>query len=542
MQPLVLSSLIKLLGPLYLNPGFPRMDQLKYAEGANGIAVSGHDEATRTALDILSKGGTVADAAVAGAAVLSVALPHACGLGGDAFILIHDAQSNTTRGINASGPSAAAVSQERFPEGLPERGALTCNVPGMVGGWQALHDSFGSMPWADVLKPATRLAKEGIKASPVLARATALYSALLASDRGSKQFFLSNGMPLREGYILKQAQLAKTLEEIARNGSASLYQGAIGCSIAHACQAAGGVLSGDDFAAYAPEWVTPIATTYKGHEVRAMPPNSYGLYLLLQLMALEAQVDGHRQGLDAPTRFAKLIRAARAAFVVGARAVADPDPKYGAESVDMLLGPEGLKRLQAATGGKPANRGGTAVITVADSSGNAVTIIQSVFMVFGSGVSDPETGVLLNNRMLGFTLEDDHPNALAPRKRPAHTLCPAMVFKDNRLRYALSTPGGPGQTLTLVQIIQALIEEGASLKAAVEAPRWSMDLSGAALAEDTMPPSVVEGVKSLGVDMATAEPKSPFFGSVKAVEMQAGGRLRGVADHRRDATVRALAS
>lgn len=515
------------------------MNQLKYAEGANGIAVSGHDEATRTALDILSKGGTVADAAVAGAAVLSVALPHACGFGGDAFMLIHDARSSTTHGINASGPSAAGISRERFPEGFPERGALTCNVPGMVGGWQALHDRFGSMSWTDVLEPAIRLASEGVKTSPVLARATGLYQALLASDLGSKQFFLSNGMPLQEGDTLKQAQLARTLEEIARNGSASLYQGAIGRSIAHACQAAGGVLNGDDFAAYAPEWVTPIATAYRGHEVRVMPPNSYGLYLLLQLMALEAQAEGDDQGLDAPARYAKLIRAARAAFAVGARAVADPDPKYGAESVDMLLGPEGMKRLRTATGGKPANRGGTAVITVADSMGNAVTIIQSIFMVFGSGVSDPETGVLLNNRMLGFTLEDGHPNVLAPRKRPAHTLCPAMVFKGNRLRYALSTPGGPGQTLTLVQIMQALIEEGVSLKTAVESPRWSMDLSGAALAEDAMPVNVVEGVRGLGVDMATAEPKSPFFGSVKAVEVQAGGRLRGVADHRRDATVRA---
>src|SRR5690606_14388627 len=150
----------------------------------------------------------------------------------------------------------------------------------------------------------------------------------------------------QEGDTLKQAQLARTLEEIARNGSASLYQGAIGRSIAHACQAAGGVLNGDDFAAYAPEWVTPIATAYRGHEVRVMPPNSYGLYLLLQLMALEAQAEGDDQGLDAPARYAKLIRAARAAFAVGARAVADPDPKYGAESVDMLLGPEGMKRLR----------------------------------------------------------------------------------------------------------------------------------------------------------------------------------------------------
>ena len=516
------------------------MNALKYAESERAVVVSGHDEATKTALDILKRGGTVADAAVAGAAVLSVALPQACGFGGDAFILVHDAKTGTTHGINASGPSAAGVSRDLFPNGLPERGALTCNVPGMVGGWQALHERFGNLAWQDVLQPAIRLANDGFAVSPALARATALYQGLLADDVGGEQLFLYRGEPLSEGHLLKQPQLAQTLDDISRNGASSFYRGASGRSVAAACQAAGGVLSEDDFAAYEPEWVTPISTRYKGHEVRVMPPNSYGLYLLLQLMALEARTGDVREGLDAPARFAKLIEAAQAAFEVGARAVADPDPRYGADDVSMLLGPEGLQRLTAAAGMSPTNRGGTAVISVVDSAGNAVTIIQSVFMVFGSGVVDPATGVVLNNRLLGFNLEEGHPNCLGPRKRPAHTLCPAMVFNSNRLRYALSTPGGPGQTLTLVQIMQALLEEGVSLDTAIHSPRWSMDLSGSGLAEDALPAQTVDGVRALGVKMTVAEPKALFFGSVKGVELREDGRLVGVADHRRDATVRAL--
>ena len=516
------------------------MDQRKYAEGSQAMVVSGHDQATQTAIDILSGGGSIADAAIAGAAVLSVALPHACGLGGDAFILVHDARSGRTTGINASGMSPALASRQRFPDGLQERGPLSCNVPGMVSGWQALHEQFGRMAWSDILKPSIRLAREGVEVSRILARATDQHQAMLAGDSGSSRLFLADGRPLAVGDVLKQPALVQTLEAVARDGAAGFYQGEVARSIARACEAAGGLIRESDMAAYQPQWVDAIATSFAGHEIRTMPPNSYGLYLLLQMMALEASRGEPAGGLAAPARIARLVRAAQAAFFVGARAVADPDPRYAADSVQTLLGPEGRARLAQAQAGRPANRGGTAVITVADKNGNAVTIIQSVFLVFGSGVSDAQTGVLLNNRLYGFTMEENHPNEVGPHKRPAHTLCPAMVFKNNRLRYALSTPGGPGQTLTLAQVMQALIEEGVSLADAVQAPRWTMDLSGAALAEDSMPADLVAEVARLGVPIRAGEAGSPYFGSVKGIALQEDGRLCGVADDRRDATVRSL--
>jgi len=514
------------------------MNHLKQATGKRAVVVSGHDQATQTAIAMLEQGGSITDAALAGAAVLSVVLPHACGLGGDAFVLVHDAASGKTHGLNASGVSPALAQPGRFPQGLQERGPLSCNVPGMIAGWQALHDRFGAKPWADVLRPAIDLARGGFEVSPVLAKSSALYQDMLTGP--SQALFLPEGVPLRAGQVLRQPQAARTLETIAREGGAAFYHGPIGASIARACEAAGGLIRESDLRAYAPEWVEPIEARYAGHVIRTMPPNSYGLYLLLQLMALEASADKGGQGLDAPARIAKLIRAAQAAFKVGERAVADPDPRYGAESAQLLLGPEGRRRLETATGGKPGNRGGTAVISVADCHGNAITIIQSVFLVFGSGVSDAETGVLLNNRLFGFNLEAGHPNQVGPGKHPAHTLCPAMVFKNGRLRYAVTTPGGPGQTLTLAQVMQAMFEEGASLSQAIQAPRWTMDLAGDSLFEHTMPAGVVSGVLELGEPMKAAAPGSPYFGSVKGIALEGDGTLVGAADDRRDATVRSL--
>lgn len=514
------------------------MNNSKYAIGDKAVVVSGHDRATQTAISILEQGGSIADAAIAGAAVLSVVLPHACGLGGDAFVLVHDASSGKTHGLNAAGVSPALTQRSQFPQGLQERGGLSCNVPGMIAGWQALHDRYGRTPWSDVLAPAIVAARDGFEVSPVLAKASAIYQDMLNAP--SRELFLPQGVPLTAGETLCQPQAAGTLKTIAEEGAASFYRGPIARRIARACEQAGGLIREADLQGYQPRWVDLIETEYAGHVVRTMPPNSYGLYLLLQLMALEDSETKGGKGLNDPARIARLISAAQAAFSVGQRAIADPDPRYGAEPVAALLGEKGRKRLRTAQGGRPGNLGGTAVISVADHEGNAVTIIQSVFLVFGSGVSDAETGVLLNNRLYGFSWELGHPNELGPGKLPAHTLTPAMVVKDGRLRFAMTTPGGPGQTLTLAQVMQAVFEEGASLEDAIRTPRWSMDLAGNALFEHTMDAALIDALHAQGVEIQAAQPGSPFFGSVKGIAIQDDGRLLGVADDRRDATARSL--
>ena len=504
------------------------------ASGRSGMVVSGHRDATEAAWKILAAGGTVADAAVAGAAVLAVVQPQACTLGGDAFTLVHDAASRRTEGLNASGFSPQRAEKTLFEKGLPERGALTANVPGVVGGWQALHERFGKLPWKTLLQPAIALAAEGCSASRGFARATSVYAKLIEASEPSRRLFHPGGKPLAPGDRFRQPELARTLEAIAQNGAPAFYEGDIARSLARACEAQGGILRAGDFAGYEPEWVAPLEVAYRGHRVRAMPPNSYGLYLLLQLLALEEEAL-QSQALDSPRRIAALVSAARAAFAVGNKAVADP--RWVKEDVAALLGEAGRARLRSRRQpGRTPNLGGTAVISVIDAKGNAVTLVQSIFLVFGSGTVDPETGILLSNRMIGFTTEPGHPNEIGPRKRPAHTLCPCQAFDaQGEIRFALGTPGGPGQTLTIAQVLQAVLERGVSLEDAISAPRWSQDLGSLAVVEDSMPQSTVEGVRALGIELDKAQPNSPFFGSAEGIHRHADGRFSGVADFRRDA-------
>lgn len=504
------------------------------ATGRKGMVVSGHRDATQAAWQVLSSGGSVVDAAIAGAAVLAVTQPQACTLGGDAFALVHDAESARTEGLNASGPSPRLATRSHFVNGIPERGAMTANVPGVVGGWGALHQRHGKLPWEQLLQPAIDLARNGCAASKVFARSTEVFTQLIRASEPARNLFHPQDRPLKENERFVQSALARTLETIARDGAAAFYEGAIAQSIAKACAAQGGLLRQDDFSGYAPEWVAPIEVSYRGHRVRAMPPNSYGLYLLLQLLYLEQEkLEG--ENMDSPRRIASLVRAAKAAFAVGSRAVADP--RFGPEPFEPLLGAAGRRRLREARGEGAPNQGGTAVISVVDAAGNAVTLVQSVFLVFGSGCVDPITGVLLGNRMIGFTTEPGHPNEVAPCKRPAHTLCPSQTFApDGKIRYALGTPGGPGQTLTIAQILQAVLEQHSSLEEAISAPRWSQDLASQAVVEDTMPEATLEGVRRLGLALEKTQPNSPFFGSAEGIERLADGSLKGVADFRRDAT------
>jgi gamma-glutamyltranspeptidase len=269
--------------------------------------------------------------------------------------------------------------------------------------------------------------------------------------------------------------------------------------------------------------------------VRVMPPNSFGLYMLLQLNALAGEP---LAGLDllSPRRFERLIAAAGAAFTEGRRFVADP---RHAPPVDDALAPAMTARLQDAMTERLrptiGGRGGTAVILVADGKGNAVNLVQSVFTVFGSAVADVDTGIVLHDRMLGFTGGLGEPNTIAPAKRPAHTLNPVMAVDGaGELRYLLGTPGGPGQTITLTQVLSAMVDTAAAPTAAVLAPRWSMEEPGIPLLEQDVPQSVHGALQAAGYRVAVAPPGSPFFGSAQVIERQGDGVLVGAADERRE--------
>lgn len=516
------------------------MSTIRPVYGRTAAISCSHPAAAAAGWETLSYGGSVADAALAAAAVLAVVLPQASTIGGDAFILYHDAESNKTFGVNASGLSARSLFAPTLTAPQIERGPLSCTTPGVVGGWEQLHQRFGKIAWSKIFSRAIDLAGSGFPTSPGLASATIAHRSLLERDPGATKLFLENG-PLRAGVLFRQPALAATLQSIADVGANGFYRGATAASVCHYIQSQGGVLAKSDFAGCLPDWVQPLELAYRGIDVRVMPPNSYGLFMLLQLAAL-SDVDFSKLGPTAPERYAALIAAAKAAFAAGDDCVADP--AIVGTDIPRALSKTGIEDLRndfrLRLGSALPNRGGTTVIGVTDQQGNAAAIVQSVFLVYGSGVADPETGILLNDRMLGFTLKKDHPNSAAPSKRPAHTLNPVMTFDANGLRHILLTPGGPGQTLTLTQVLQAAVDHQTPLDEAIALPRWSMDLAGGVLLEEDMPQSICDGIKRLGINAGRGAKGSPFFGSAECIERLPGGGIVAVADNRREAHAIAL--
>jgi gamma-glutamyltranspeptidase/glutathione hydrolase len=295
---------------------------IKSVYGRTAAISCSHPSAAAAGWEAFSRGGNVADAALAAAAALTVTLPQASTIGGDAFILYHDAGSNKTYGLNASGLSPKALNVANLTAATIERGPLSVSTPGVVAGWEALHRRFGKLAWPKLFERAIDLAGMGFPASPGLAGATAVHRPLLEKDPGGTEIFLKNG-PHKAGSLFKQQALAATLKLISESGAEGFYRGSPAKSIGEYIQRRGGSLSADDFSGTKPDWVEPLQINYRGFDVRVMPPNAYGLYMLLQLAALSGY-DFSTLNAASPERYAALIAAARAAFAAGDRYVADP--------------------------------------------------------------------------------------------------------------------------------------------------------------------------------------------------------------------------
>ncbi len=505
--------------------------------GTRGMVVSGHSLASLAGLRTLERGGSMVDAMIACSAALSVVVPHATSLGGDAFILYHRAGDARTLGMNASGHAPAGVSLGLYADGIPKRGPLAFSVPGMIRGWERMHQRYGKLPWAELFADAAALA-EAHPLSRVLAGALHLFREDIEGDPGCREIYYPGGEALLAGAIVRQPALARTVGLIADGGSAAFYEGEIARSIAASAQAQGGVATAEDFAGYEPEWAEPLESGYRGLSVRVMPPNSYGVLMLMQLNALDG-IDPAELGGDEARRLACLMRAQRAAFAAGRKHIADPrtDPA----PVDRLLSGETTRALrdEVREAAEPAPAmahpaGGTSCICIADGEGNGIAVVQSVFHVFGSAFLDPGTGILMNNRMTGFSIDPESANALAPGKRPAHTLNPVVVLDGGRLRYLLTTPGGPSQTLSHVQILNNLVDRGMELTAAIDAPRWSINMQGETLLDEAFDDGVADGLADAGFPVQRAAGAS-YFGSAKTIEVTGDGVLLGAADTRREA-------
>lgn len=443
-----------------------------------------HELASVAGLRMLARGGSAVDAMVAANAALGVVYPHMTGVGGDAFWLVHDAATGRQHVLNASGRAAATATREAYGAGgareiAPRGPRAALTVPGAVDGWAQSHARFGRLPFADCLAPAIELARDGFPLADSPARYAAEHRDLLAATPATAAAYLRpDGAPPRRGEVLRLPRLARTLEAIAAGGRAVFYEGEIAAAIATWSAESGGVLTADDLAAHRSDWVEPARVRYRGRTAVAPPPNSQG-FAGLQILGMLEHVDVAALAGDPAGYVDVVVRATALAFEDRDRYLCDPE--FGEIPLERLLDPAYLAdraALLPAAGAPtaalvaPRAAGDTTFSCAVDADGNAAAVIQSVYQEWGSGVVAGDTGVLLQNRGCFFSLDPAHPNCLAPGRRTAHTLTAAMLIGDDGLELVYGAMGGEGQPQTQAALATRVVDHGASVAAAVNAPRW----------------------------------------------------------------------
>ena len=516
-----------------------------------GMVATPHPQATEAGIEALRAGGTAVDAAVAANAMLTVVYANACGIGGDAFALVWDPAEARLYGFNGSGRSPAGLSIEHVQraghETMPQRGPFTVNVPGAVDAWVQLLDRFGRRSLADALRPAADVAEHGYRLTHITAGA--IRGSLSWFDDAARAVFGSAGGP---GDTIRQPLLAASLRAIAEGGREAYYGGPLGDEIARAVQTAGGVLSAGDIAAHRGDWVEPIATAYRDHELATIPPNSQGITALMALNVL-SRLDWPIDMPMSADRIHAQVEALKVAWSERDRCVGDPDRRLADPSVLLSDGHAAwlASRLSAdrAHPFEPMNPpgGGTVYLCAADADGMMVSLIESNYMGFGSGIMGGSTGIMLQNRGAYFSLDANHPNALAPGTRTLHTLMPGMLLRNGRAEVALGAMGGDGQPQTMVQLVTGLLDDGLDPQAAISRPRWVAQTDGPftplrslSIESDGVDDPTVEALRTRGHDVELVEPQTPLMGWAQLIRRLPDGSYEGGADPRADSVVAGL--
>ncbi len=506
----------------------------------NGMIATSQPLASAAGLRVLQQGGNAVDAAVAAAAVLCVVEPMMLSPGGDLFAIVWDAKRKELKALNASGrsPQAASIDElkKRGIDQMPAEGIHTVTVPGAVDGWAKLIERYGTMPLAQVLQPAIEYADRGFPVTDVIA---ADWQVGL-SHKEHPDFaatFLPNGKPPAVGEIFTNKNLANTLRKIAAQGPEVFYRGEIAAKLVKFLNEEGGLHTRRDFANQTSNWVDPISTTYRGHTVYEMPPNTQGLAAIQMLNILEG-FDLKPLGHNTAEYLHLLTEAKKLAFIDRARHIADPD--FYRAPLDKLLSKDYAAELRKRIDlGRIANqsstgpRGGedTTYLTVVDKDRNVVSFIQSIFSAFGSGLVAADTGIVLHNRGAGFSFDPQSPNKLEGGKRPFHTIIPAMAFKDGRPWLSFGVMGGDMQAQGHVQVLLNIIDFGMDVQQAGEQPRFRHFDSGLAL-ESAIGADVRKALEAKGHRL-TISPG--MFGGYQAIMIDPKtGALFGGSDPRKD--------
>lgn len=449
-----------------------------------GIAATSQVLASQTGAQILARGGSAVDAAIAANAVLAVTEPMKNGLGGDLFVLYWDAASGTLTGLNASGKAPQALSPaflaKQDIKTMPQQGIQSVTVPGAVEGWARMHQRFGKLPWKDLFQDAIVYAADGYPVAEAIAETwnDPVNVKKVSANPESVRVFLPGGKPPQEGQLFRNPEMAHAFRLIAEQGPDAFYKGEIAGAILKTSQHLGGTMTAADLAAVSSEWVKPISIDYRGWRVYELPPNSQGMAALEMLNIMETS-PATVQGPFSPEEMHLRIEAMKLAYADVHRYDADPRT-YNAPVEQLLSKSYARKRATLidpekahcdVPAGQPVS-GDTTYLTVVDRDGNIASWIQSVYAEFGSGVTVEGMGFLLQNRGAGFTLEAGHPNVLAGGKRPFHTIIPAFMERGTK-HIGFGIMGGANQPLAHAQFVSNMVDYGMNLQAALEAPRFT---------------------------------------------------------------------
>jgi gamma-glutamyltranspeptidase/glutathione hydrolase len=511
--------------------------------GTNMVACS-QPLAAQAGLAMLRQGGNAVDAAIAAAMVLTVVEPTGCGIGSDAFAIVWDGQR--LQGLNASGRAPQGWTPAFFAgqTEMPQRGWGAVTVPGAVSAWVALSERYGKLPFATLAEPAIGYARDGYQVTPIIAELWRRGGALLKEQPGFADCFLPNGEAPKPGEKIKLADHARTLQLIADTQGEAFYKGELAQAIVAHAHIHGSVLSLDDLANHSVDWIDTLSVPYAGAVVHELPPNGQGIATLAGLRMLDALGVGEHP-LDSLETLHPVLEAMKLALADLNEHVADDGhmrvPSAHLLDASYLAERAALVGEQAANPGHGSPKpGGTVYLSTADESGMMVSFIQSNYMGFGSGVVVPGTGISLQNRGAGFTLDPHHVNTVAPGKRPFHTIIPGFVMNaDGTPLMSFGLMGGPMQAQGHLQMMLRILRYRQNPQAAADAPRWRLEAGLKVAVERSFDPELIEALRARGHDIEVEDPSGVFaFGGAQIIQRTEHGYVGG-SDPRKDGLVAA---
>jgi gamma-glutamyltranspeptidase/glutathione hydrolase len=503
----------------------------------HGMVASEHPLVSQTGLAVLRDGGNAFDAALAMSALLPVVKPHRNHLGGDAYILVYPKSEGRVTAICSGGRAPAAADLAYYPDGIPAHGGGAAAVPGLVDAWEVFHKRWCSMPRADLLRPAFGYARDGFPVTRELALSIGNARGLFSKYTSMAGALHVDGRPPAFGEMFRQPDLGVVLDGIATDGRSAFYEGVIADRITAGVQAAGGCMTAHDLASHSADVLEPLSVDYRGYTVYETPPNSQGLILLEELNIVEG-FDLAAWGHLSPESVHHMVEAKKLAFEdrhrhAGDAAFVDFDPRTLLSKEWAAERRSHIDAQRARPAPEPMRTTDTTSFVVADGAGNVCSFIQSIFANWGAALAIEGTGIIMNNRMNGFSLDPSSPNVLAPGKRTMHTLNTYLVFRDGNPYLVGNTPGADFQVQTNVQVITGVLDYGLDPQAAIDAPRWG-DTAGALLVEEEMPAATQQELARRGHNIRPVPRVLAPMGRAQAIVidpasgiMSAGSDARG---------------